>query len=58
LDKQDFYAIVQNITESGYSKTEISAFLVASGKTDMGRDEVLYLTQAMLDSGECLKTKV
>ena len=54
LDQQDFHAIVQDITESRYSKTEISAFLVASGQTDMDRDEVLYLTQAMLDSGERL----
>jgi thymidine phosphorylase len=54
LNQQDFHAIVQDITESRYSKTEISAFLVASGQTDMDRDEVLYLTQAMLDSGERL----
>lgn len=54
LDQRDFHAIVQDITESRYSKTEISAFLVASGQTDMDRDEVLYLTQAMLDSGERL----
>jgi thymidine phosphorylase len=54
LDQQDFQAIIQDITESRYSKTEISAFLVASGQTDMDRDEVLYLTRAMLDSGERL----
>ena len=54
LDQQDFHSIVKDITESRYSKTEISAFLVASGQSDMDRDEVLYLTQAMLDSGERL----
>jgi thymidine phosphorylase len=54
LNKQDFHSIVQDITESRYSKTEISAFLVASGQSDMDRDEVLYLTQAMLASGERL----
>ncbi len=54
LNQQDYRSIVQDITESRYSKTEISAFLVASGQTDMDRDEVLYLTQAMLDSGERL----
>ena len=54
LNQRDFRAIIQDITESRYSKTEISAFLVASGQTDMDRDEVLYLTQAMLDSGERL----
>ena len=54
LSQVDFQAIVRDITESRYSKTEISAFLVASGQTDMDRDEVLYLTRAMVDSGERL----
>lgn len=54
LSQKDFQHIVNDITESRYSKTEISAFLVASGQTDMDRDEVLYLTQAMLNSGERL----
>jgi len=54
LTKEDFYHIIQDIAERRYSKTEISAFLVASGQTDMDRDEVLYLTQAMLDCGERL----
>lgn len=54
LDQNDFNAIVGDITDSRYSKTEISAFLVASGQTDMDRDEVLFLTRAMLASGEQL----
>lgn len=54
LAEKDFYDIIRDITDSRYSKTEISAFLVASGQTDMDRDEVLYLTRAMLDSGEQL----
>ena len=54
LDQQDYRDIIQDITESRYSKTEISAFLVASGQTDMDRDEMLYLTRAMLDFGERL----
>ncbi|WP_455199508.1 thymidine phosphorylase family protein [Kaarinaea lacus] len=54
LSQQDFRDIIQDITDSRYSKTEISAFLVASGQTDMDRDEVRYLTQAMLESGERL----
>jgi len=54
LNQDDFQAIVKDITESRYSKTEISAFLVASGQTEMDRDEVLFLTRAMLKSGEQL----
>jgi len=54
LSQQDFYHIINDITDKRYSKTEISAFLVASGQTDMDRDEVFYLTRAMLESGEQL----
>ena len=54
LGQEDFDLIVSDITQSRYSKTEISAFLVASGQTGMDRDEILYLTQSMLQSGEQL----
>ncbi|RKZ56274.1 MAG: thymidine phosphorylase [Gammaproteobacteria bacterium] len=57
LSQDDFYHIISDITDKRYSKTEISAFLVASGQTDMDRDEVLYLTRAMLESGEQLDWK-
>ena len=54
LSQEDFYHIISDITDMRYSKTEISAFLVASGQTDMDRDEVFFLTRAMLESGEQL----
>jgi thymidine phosphorylase len=54
LNQKDFQQIIHDITELRYSKTEIAAFLVASGQTDMDRDEVYYLTRAMLESGERL----
>lgn len=54
LSQQDFVDIISDITERYYSKTEISAFLVASGQTDLDRDEVLYLTRAMLQTGRRL----
>lgn len=52
LDQRDFNRIISDITERRYSKTEISAFLVASGQNDMDRDEVFFLTRAMLEVGE------
>lgn len=54
LNQDDYSHIISDITEMRYSKTEIAAFLVASGQTDMDRDEVYYLTCAMLDSGKTL----
>ncbi len=54
LSQEDYRNIINDITDKRYSKTEISAFLVASGQTDMDRDEIFYLTRAMLDSGQRL----
>jgi thymidine phosphorylase len=54
LDQQDFRDIIGDITDSRYSKTEISAFIVASGQFNMDRDEVFYLTRAMIEVGEQL----
>ncbi|MDH5356916.1 MAG: thymidine phosphorylase family protein, partial [Gammaproteobacteria bacterium] len=54
LTQQDFDQIIGDITDRRYSKTEISAFLVASGQSDMDRDEVFFLTRAMLKVGEQL----
>ncbi len=51
LSKDDYQHIVQDIIENRYSKMEMAAFLVASGNSGMDREEVLYLTQAMIDSG-------
>ncbi len=54
LNQQDFHRIIGDITERRFSKTEISAFLVASGQSDMDRDEIYFLTRAMLEVGERL----
>jgi len=54
LSAADYQAIAREIADSRYSKVEMAAFLVASGQTGLDRDEVLYLTRAMVDSGERL----
>ncbi|NIP72873.1 MAG: thymidine phosphorylase family protein [Gammaproteobacteria bacterium] len=54
LDQSDYNAIGRDIADSRYSKTEMAAFLVASGETGLDRDEALYLTRSMVLSGERL----
>ncbi len=54
LTLEDFVGITQDIAESRYSKMEMAAFLVASGQNSLDRDEVYFLTQAMLQSGQRL----
>lgn len=50
----EFRAIARDITNGRYSKMEIAAFLVAAAEPGLDRDEVLYLTRAMVESGERL----
>ena len=54
LSAKDYQAITRDISEHRYSKTEMAAFLVAAGETGLDRDEILYYTRAMADSGERL----
>ena len=54
LTLEDFVSITQDIAESRYSKMEMAAFLVASGQNSLDRDEVYFLTLAMLQSGHKL----
>ncbi|MCK9605692.1 MAG: thymidine phosphorylase family protein [Methylomonas sp.] len=52
LTQEDFYSITKDIVDTRYSKMEMAAFLVATGQNNLDRDELLYLTRAMLESGE------
>jgi thymidine phosphorylase len=51
LSQIEFHSIISDLVANRYSKMEIAAFLVASGEGGLDRDEVLYLTRAMLDAG-------
>lgn len=54
LSMEEFRGITRDIAANRYSKMEMAAFLVASGQTGLDRDEVLYLTRAMAETGERL----
>ena len=54
LTQGDFVSIMQEIAAHRYSKMEIAAFLVAASQAGLDRDEVLFLTQAMVRTGERL----
>lgn len=51
LEANQFREIARDIAQHRYSKMELAAFLVAAGQTGLDRDEVLYLTQAMIETG-------
>ena len=54
LDAEQFTAIVRDIAGHRYSKIELAAFVVATDQFALDRDEVLYLTQAMVGAGQRL----
>lgn len=54
LDQNDFRAIVRDIAEHRYSKIELTAFVVACNQGELDREEVYYLTDAMVASGRRL----
>ncbi len=54
LTRDDFMAIVQDIAEHHYSKIELTAFVVATNRDELDREEVYFLTEAMIDVGRHL----
>ena len=52
LTPDDFQFITKDIIENRYSKMEMATFLVACAQSGLEREEILYLTQAMTDSGK------
>jgi thymidine phosphorylase len=51
LSKSEFNSICLDILENRYSKMEIAAFLVACSHNGLEREEVFFLTKAMVDTG-------
>ncbi len=51
LGQEDFRAIVHDISAHHYSKIELTAFVVATHRDELDREEVYFLTQAMVEAG-------
>jgi thymidine phosphorylase len=54
LDLPIARAVAHDILARRYTRSEVAAFLVACGRDDLERDEILALTRAMLETGERL----
>ena len=54
LAAEDFNAIIRDIAALRYSKIELTAFVVATQRDELDREEVYFLTQAMVASGRQL----
>ena len=52
LSERDYRSIINDIAQHHYAKTDIAAFVVATAQNELDHEEVLFLTQAMVDSGE------
>ena len=54
LSYAEYLAIARDIVEHRYSRIEMAAFLVGCAETGMELEEVLFLTRAMVDTGDRL----
>ncbi len=54
LGREDFRAIVRDIAGLRYSKIELTAFVVATNQGELDREEVYFLTDAMVAVGHRL----
>ena len=54
LGREEYLQICRDIVNNRYSKIEIAAFLVACAESGMERDEMLFLTEAMVETGDRL----
>ncbi len=54
LGREEFLGIVRDIAELHYSKIELTAFVVATNQNELDREEVYFLTDAMVASGRTL----
>ena len=54
LGREDFLEIVRDISDHRYSKIELTAFVVAASQSDLDREEVYFLTDAMVQTGRRL----
>ena len=54
LGLDDFRSIVADVAEHHYSKIELTAFVVATARDELDREEVYFLTQAMIEAGRRL----
>ena len=51
LSREDFAGIVRDISAHRYSKIELTAFVVATNRNELDREEVYFLTEGMVDCG-------
>ncbi|WP_353433028.1 thymidine phosphorylase family protein [Polynucleobacter sp. MWH-UH23A] len=54
LDAGSFLQIVKDISRRLYSKIELTAFVVATNRGEMDREEAYFLTKAMIECGRRL----
>ncbi len=52
LAREDYAGIVRDIAQLRYSKIELTAFVVATSRGELDREEVYFLTDAMVASGQ------
>ncbi len=58
LSKPQMLSIVQDIAAYRYSNIELTAFVVACSKRNLSENEIVYLTEAMIETGDRISWKL
>ena len=54
LSKKEIFSIISDIASHHYSTIELTAFVVSCSRQNLSEKEILYLTQAMIETGDCI----
>ncbi|MDR3491795.1 MAG: thymidine phosphorylase family protein [Gammaproteobacteria bacterium] len=54
LGQDDFYEIIHDIVQGKYSNIHLSSFITACARDNLNLDEIIYLTHAMIKTGDQL----
>ena len=54
LDQEAYRRIIRDIVENRYSKVELTAFVIGCAQGFMDREEIFYLSRAMVEQGQRL----
>jgi len=58
LSRREFLSIVRDIAAYRYSNIELTAFVIACAQKRLTEDEIVWLTEAMIETGEIIDWKL
>ena len=58
LSRDQIFQMIRDIADYRYSNIELTAFAIACGKRNLSKQEIVFLTEAMVETGETIDWKL